>query len=65
MKASVEVPLAHPRDRTAPLLRRLKDEILAELIKAPAPDHLVDETELEAPPQLGSSRQWRRWAGCW
>lgn len=39
----VDVPLQHPRDRAAPLLRKLKDEILAELIKGPVPDHLVEE----------------------
>ena len=31
----VEVDLPHPRDRAAPLLHRLKDEILAELTNAP------------------------------
>jgi NitT/TauT family transport system ATP-binding protein/sulfonate transport system ATP-binding protein len=39
----VEVPLPHPRERSAPLLRRVRDEILAQLIKSPAPDHLVDD----------------------
>lgn len=38
----VEVDLPHPRDRAAPLLHRLKDEILAELTAAPAdPANLV------------------------
>jgi sulfonate transport system ATP-binding protein len=38
----VEVDLPHPRDRSAPLLHRLKDEILAELTAAPAdPANLV------------------------
>lgn len=32
----VDVPLPHPRDRAAPLLHRLKDEILAELTAAGA-----------------------------
>jgi NitT/TauT family transport system ATP-binding protein/sulfonate transport system ATP-binding protein len=32
----VEVDLPHPRDRAAPLLHRLKDEILAELTNAPS-----------------------------
>jgi NitT/TauT family transport system ATP-binding protein/sulfonate transport system ATP-binding protein len=38
----VDVDLPHPRDRGAPLLHRLKDEILAELTAAPSdPDNLV------------------------
>ncbi|OJU22350.1 MULTISPECIES: ABC transporter ATP-binding protein [unclassified Sphingomonas] len=38
----VDVDLPHPRDRGAPLLHRLKDEILAELTAAPAdPANLV------------------------
>lgn len=38
----VDVDLPHPRDRSAPLLHRLKDEILAELTAAPTgPDNLV------------------------
>jgi NitT/TauT family transport system ATP-binding protein/sulfonate transport system ATP-binding protein len=38
----VEVDLPHPRDRSAPLLHRLKDEILAELTAAPSdPGNLV------------------------
>ncbi|MDV3456199.1 ABC transporter ATP-binding protein [Sphingomonas sp. HF-S4] len=38
----VEVDLPHPRDRAAPLLHRLKDEILAELTAAPGePSNLV------------------------
>lgn len=38
----VEVDLPHPRDRRAPLLHRLKDEILNELTATPAdPDNLV------------------------
>jgi NitT/TauT family transport system ATP-binding protein/sulfonate transport system ATP-binding protein len=38
----VEIDLPHPRDRRAPLLHRLKDEILAELTATPAdPANLV------------------------
>ncbi|WP_034160791.1 ABC transporter ATP-binding protein [Sphingomonas sp. ERG5] len=38
----VDVDLPHPRDRAAPLLHRLKDEILAELTASPsAPANLV------------------------
>jgi NitT/TauT family transport system ATP-binding protein/sulfonate transport system ATP-binding protein len=38
----VEIDLPHPRDRRAPLLHKLKDEILAELTAAPAdPANLV------------------------
>jgi NitT/TauT family transport system ATP-binding protein/sulfonate transport system ATP-binding protein len=38
----VEVDLPHPRDRGAPLLHRLKDEILAELTASPSdPANLV------------------------
>lgn len=38
----VDVDLPHPRDRSAPLLHRLKDEILAELTAAPGEaDNLV------------------------
>jgi ABC-type nitrate/sulfonate/bicarbonate transport system ATPase subunit len=38
----VEVDLPHPRDRGAPLLHRLKDEILAELTASPSdPGNLV------------------------
>jgi NitT/TauT family transport system ATP-binding protein/sulfonate transport system ATP-binding protein len=38
----IPVSLPHPRDRASPLLRRLRDDILAELIKSPAPDLLID-----------------------
>lgn len=38
----VSVPLDHPRDRTSPQLRRIEDEILAELIKSPIPEQLID-----------------------
>ena len=38
----VEVDLPHPRDRSSPLLHKLKDEILAELTATPAdPSNLV------------------------
>ena len=37
----VDVDLPHPRDRAAPLLHRLKDEILAELTAAPSEANLV------------------------
>jgi sulfonate transport system ATP-binding protein len=38
----VDIDLPHPRDRAAPLLHRLKDEILAELTAAPSdPGNLV------------------------
>ena len=37
----VDVDLPHPRDRAAPLLHRLKDEILAELTAAPSETNLV------------------------
>lgn len=38
----VSVPLPHPRDRASPVLARLKDEILAKLLKTPERDHLVE-----------------------
>lgn len=38
----VSVPLPHPRDRAAPLLARLKDEILGKLLKSPERDRLVE-----------------------
>ncbi|MCK0532336.1 ABC transporter ATP-binding protein [Sphingobium agri] len=48
----VEVDLPHPRDRRAPLLHRLKDEILAELTSgadaAQTPDNLVHLPSREA-----------------
>ncbi|WP_156679305.1 ABC transporter ATP-binding protein [Sphingomonas profundi] len=37
----VDVDLPHPRDRAAPLLHRLKDEILADLTTAPTEANLV------------------------
>jgi len=37
----VEVDLPHPRDRRSPLLHRLKDEILNDLMSPPDPDNLV------------------------
>ncbi|HSB96121.1 MAG TPA: ABC transporter ATP-binding protein [Spongiibacteraceae bacterium] len=51
----ISVPLPHPRDRAAPLLARLKDEILSELLKKPAPDYLV-EVPRETPPQTASGK---------
>jgi sulfonate transport system ATP-binding protein len=39
----IAVPLPHPRDRASPVLARLKDEILHELLKTPVPDHLVPD----------------------
>ena len=49
----VAVPLPHPRDRSAPVLRRLKEEILGELMQSPVEEHLLDEAELarKAPPR--------------
>jgi NitT/TauT family transport system ATP-binding protein/sulfonate transport system ATP-binding protein len=48
----VEVDLPHPRDRLAPLLHRLKDEILAELTSganaAEIADNLVHLPSREA-----------------
>ncbi|PTQ07752.1 sulfonate ABC transporter ATP-binding protein [Sphingomonas oleivorans] len=37
----VEVDLPHPRDRSSPVLHRLRDEILTELTGAPDPANLV------------------------
>ncbi|WP_380872011.1 sulfonate ABC transporter ATP-binding protein [Sphingomonas sp. DBB INV C78] len=37
----VDVDLPHPRDRSSPILHRLRDEILAELTGAPDPANLV------------------------
>lgn len=37
----VDVDLPHPRDRSSPVLHRLRDEILAELTDAPDPANLV------------------------
>ncbi|MET0269875.1 MAG: ABC transporter ATP-binding protein [Sphingomonas sp.] len=37
----VDINLPHPRDRTSPVLHRLRDEILAELTEAPAAANLV------------------------
>ncbi len=37
----VDVDLPHPRDRSSPVLHRLRDEILAELTGAPDPENLV------------------------
>jgi len=50
----VPVPLPHPRDRSAPVLRRLKEEILGELIKAPVLESLREE----APPALRTRWVW-------
>lgn len=41
----VPVPLSHPRDRAAPVLRRLKEEILAELIKSPLTEYVPEVVE--------------------
>jgi NitT/TauT family transport system ATP-binding protein/sulfonate transport system ATP-binding protein len=41
IKHRVHVPLSHPRDRAAPVLRELKEEILAELIHAPLEETLA------------------------
>lgn len=38
----ISVPLPHPRARSAPLLARLKEEILAKLLKTPESDRLVE-----------------------
>ena len=38
VKRVVEVDLPHPRDRSSPVLHRLRDEILADLTHAPSPD---------------------------
>jgi sulfonate transport system ATP-binding protein len=38
----IPVPLHHPRDRASPVLRRIRDEILAELIKTPVHEHVID-----------------------
>lgn len=37
----IDVDLPHPRDRSSPVLHRLRDEILAELTTAPDPANLV------------------------
>ncbi|MGV3479961.1 MAG: ABC transporter ATP-binding protein [Sphingobium sp.] len=37
----VDVDLPHPRDRSSPVLHRLRDEILAELTTTPDPENLV------------------------
>jgi len=50
------VPLSHPRDRAAPVLRRLKEEILAELIKVPL---------TEVMPETGGDDSARRTRWVW
>lgn len=54
----IPVPLPHPRDRGSPVLRRIRDEILGELIKSPAPDHLVELPKAVISPTEKISAQW-------
>lgn len=44
IKHRVSVPLPHPRERSSPLLREIREEILAELTALPPePDHLENQ----------------------
>jgi len=53
----ISVPLQHPRDRASQVLRRIRDEILAELIKAPVHEHVIDISR-DAARKEGPTLRW-------
>jgi len=54
----VPVPLPHPRDRSAPVLRRLKEEILSELTQEPFDENVLEHRDRQQPPAPRSRFVW-------